>query len=264
MEIQKCAFDNYAKSWYDDDALGTYRRIWRADSFARSNTVTHEVAAKPQHLSDIVPDDMFVGTSLILRQGGRFLYGLRPPRAEGSRQILELTGIGGGVEDEDESLVAGALREAQEEIGCAVRVLLCSETIIVRGQDDVEWVTLRGEERPAAVVFRYYRTPPHQPWHEDNQGEACLVVYLAELDGRPWPAMELPALIWLKPTHILETAHRDIPLSTLLSSGAELVLSGSEFLPEHSWVRMTDSQEALALALKDDGLSFYGALREKV
>jgi 8-oxo-dGTP pyrophosphatase MutT (NUDIX family) len=228
--------------------------------------VAHEVTAKPQHLSDIVPDDVrnpvspFVGTSLILRQGGRLLYGLRPPRAEDSRQIIELTGIGGGLEDEDETLAAGVLREAQEEIGCGVKLLPCPETIIVRSQDNVERVRLQGEERPAAVVFRYYRTPPHQPWHEDNQGEACLVVFLAELDGQPWPAMELPALIWLKPLHVLETAHRDVPLSKLLSSGAELVESEPGLLPEHSWVRLTDSQEALALALEDDGLSFYWQL----
>jgi 8-oxo-dGTP pyrophosphatase MutT (NUDIX family) len=219
--------------------------------------MAHEITAKPQRLSDIVPDDMFVGTSLILRQGGRLLYGIRPPRAEGSRQIIELTGIGGGVEDEDESLMAGVLREAQEEIGCGVRLLSCPETIVVRSQYDVERVALRGNERPAAVVFRYYRTPPHQPWHEDNQGEACLVVYLAELDGQPWPAMELPALIWLKPVHVVDTAHRDVPLIKLLSSGAELVESEVGLLPEYSWARMTDSQEALALALGDDGLSFY-------
>ena len=48
--------------------------------------MAHEVAGKPQHLSDIVPDDVrnaaspFVGTSLILRRGDRFLYGIRPPR----------------------------------------------------------------------------------------------------------------------------------------------------------------------------------------
>jgi len=209
------------------------------------------------YLSDIVPDDTFLGTSLILRQGSRFLYGIRPPRAEGPRQIIELTGIGGGIEDEDESLTAGVLREAQEEIGCGVRLLPCPETIIVRSRDDVERVRLQGQERPATVVFRYCRTPPHQPWHEDNQGEACLVVFLAELDGQPWPTMELPALIWLKPAHILETARRDVPLSELLSSGAELVERAPQFLPEQSWARMTDSQEALALALGDDGLSFY-------
>jgi 8-oxo-dGTP pyrophosphatase MutT (NUDIX family) len=212
------------------------------------------------YLSDIVPDDIFVGTSLILRQGGRLLYGLRPPRAEGPRQIIELTGIGGGVEDEDESLAAGVLREAQEEIGCGARLLPCPETIIVHSRDSVERVTLQGQERPAAVVFRYYLTPPHQPWHEDNQGEACLVVFLAELDGQPRPAMELPALIWLKPAHILETARRDVPLNELLSSGAELIESEPELLPRQSWARMTDSQEALALALGDDGLSFYWQL----
>ncbi|MBC8263741.1 MAG: hypothetical protein H8E47_06425 [Anaerolineales bacterium] len=222
--------------------------------------MAHEAAEKPQRLSDIMPDGMFVGTSLILRQGGRLVYGIRPPRTEGSRQIIELTGIGGGVEDEDESLVAGVLREAQEEIGCGVQLLPSPETIVVRSQDDVERVALQGKERPAAVVFRHYRTPPHQPWHEDNQGEACLVVYLAELDGQPWPTMELPALIWLKPVHVVETAHRDVPLSKLLSSGAELVESELGLLPEQSWARMTDSQEALALALGDDGLSFYRAL----
>ena len=222
--------------------------------------MTHEAAAKLQRLSDIVPDGMFLGTSLILRQDDRFLYGIRPPRAEGSRQIIELTGIGGGIEDEDESLVAGALREAQEEIGCGVRLLPCLETIVVRNQDDVERVALQGSERPAAVVFRYYRTPPHQPWHENNQGEACLVVYLAELNGQPWPTMELPALIWLKPVHILETAHRDVPLSKLLSSGAELVEGEPGLLLEQSWARLTDSQEALALALGDEGLSFYWQL----
>ena len=212
---------------------------------------------EPKTLSDLVPKGMFVGTSLILRQGGRFLHGARPPRAEGPRQVIELTGIGGGVEDEDESLTAGVLREAQEEIGCSVRLLPCRETVVVRGQDCVEQVALQGEERPAAVVFRRYRTPPHQPWHEDNQGEACLVVFLAELDGQPWPAMELPALIWLKPAHILEVAHQDVPLGTLLNSGAELVEGGWGPLPETAWVRLTDSQEALVLALGDDALSLY-------
>ncbi len=55
----------------------------------------------------------------------------------------------------------------------------------------------------------------------------------------------------------LETAHRDVLLGKLLDSGAELVESEPGLLREQSWTRMTDSQEALALALGDDGLSFY-------
>ena len=61
----------------------------------------------------------------------------------------------------------------------------------------------------------------------------------------------------------LETAHRDVPLGRLSSSGAELVEGEPGLLPETSWVRTTDSQEALALALEGEGLSFYSALEEK-
>jgi len=218
--------------------------------------------AGPRRLADIVPEGLFIGTSLILRRGDRFLYGVRSPGAKGARQIIELTGIGGALEDEDDSLTSGALREAWEETGCRVRVLPARDTIVVRGEHDIERVLLTGDERPAAVVFRRYRTPPHQPWHEDHQGETCLVVFWGEIDGQPWPAMELPALIWLRPAHILETARRDVPLGELLSSGAELVEGESGRLPEASWARLTDSQEALALALGDDGLSFYRALGE--
>lgn len=221
-------------------------------------------AGEFQSLSALAPEGMFVGTSLILRQGDRFLYGVRPPRVEGSRQIVELTGIGGGMEEEDESPTAGVLREVQEEIGCDVRLLPCCETLVVRGRDRIERVALQGEERPIAVVFRRFPTPPHQPWHEDSQGEICVIVFLAELDGQPRPVaeLELPALVWLRPAHVLETARRDVSLRELLDSGAEVVEGGAAPLSETAWVRMTDSQEALALALGDGVVSFYEALVE--
>lgn len=211
-------------------------------------------------LSRLVPCGIFVGTSLILRQGDRWLYGVRPPRVEGQRSVLELTGIGGGMEPEDPSLSAGVLREAQEEIGCSVRLLRCSETIVVRGPACVERVTLAGEEQPAAVVFRHYRTPPHQPWHKENCGQACLVVFLAELDGQPWPTMELPALAWLRPAHVVQTARQDVSLRELLASGMGLVQRRPGCLPTTAWVRLTDSQEALILALSDQALTFYQSL----
>ena len=215
------------------------------------------------YLSDLVPDSMFVGTSLILRQGGKFLYGIRPPRVEGSRQVIELTGIGGALEDEDDSLAAGVLREAREEMGCDVRLLPCRETLVVRGRGDLVRVALQGEEQPAALVFRRYGTPPHQPWHEDDDGEACLVIFDGELAGEPWPAMELPALVWLKPTHIIHAAQHDVPLRGLLDSGAMLVGKESGLVPATAWVRLTDSQEALVLALGDDALAFYEAMLER-
>ncbi len=219
---------------------------------------------RPRCLADLVPAGMFVGTSLILCRKGRFLYGLRPPRPEGERLVAELTGIGGHMEAEDRSIAAGALREAQEEMGCAVRLVPSTETVVAHGPGRVERMALAGGERPAAVVYRRYRTPPHEPWHERNQGEACLVVYLAGLAGAPHPAMELPALIWLLPAHIVATAQRDVPLAELLAQGAELLTDPARPLPPDLWLRLTDSQEALVLALAGAAQPFYEDLARHV
>ena len=215
---------------------------------------------KLSSLSQLVPRDIFVGTSLILRQEGRFLYGLRPARREGDRFILELTGIGGGLEMEDASISAGVVREAREEMGCDVRLIPCQTTLVVRGPQDIEWVSFEAGERPAVVVFRRYRTPPHQPWHSENKGEACLIVFAAELQGEPRPAMELPHLIWLAPEQVLETGQDDVPLARLLEQGALLVGEKAQPLPPESWARLTDSQEALVLALGQDARAFYLSL----
>ena len=210
-----------------------------------------------QKLSGIIPEDIFVGISLILRQGDRFLYGVRPMQRTGDRQILELTGIGGRLERTDASLSEGAVREAREETGCRVRLIPCFQSLVVRNQNDIQPVALMDSERPAAIVFRNYRTPPHQPWHPDNQGSACLIVFLAEIEGQPWPQMELAFLIWLKAEHILEAARTDVPLARLVSTGANLVVGKLQLPAGECWARLTDSQEALALALGDDAPLFF-------
>jgi hypothetical protein len=211
-------------------------------------------------LDDLIPAGTFVGTSLILRKGGRFLYGVRPPQAEGTRTVLELTGIGGGMEPEDESVTVGVLREVQEEIACAVLVLESPETLLVRGPGRVERVTLQGQERPVAVVFRHWPTPPHEPWQAGSKLGGCLVVFLADLLGTPRPAAELPALAWLSTGQVVSTAQRDVPLQELLDEGATLVERAGEGLPRAAWARLTDSQEALALALGEKAETFYRAL----
>ena len=212
---------------------------------------------KVEKLSDIIPEGIFVGTSLIVRQGNRFLYGIRPVQRAGDRQILELTGIGGRLERTDASFSEGAVREAREETGCGVRLIPCSQTLVVRNQNDIEPVALMDSERPAAIVFRNYRTPPHQPWHPDNQASACVVVFLAEVEGQPRPAMELAFLVWLEAEHILEASRADVPLARLVNTGANLVLGELQPPTGECWARLTDSQEALALALGGEAPRFF-------
>jgi len=72
--------------------------------------------------------------------------------------------------------------------------------------------------------------------------------------------MELPALIWLTPQQVVDTTRDDVLLCQLLDAGVELVEARPASMPETAWVRLTDSQEALALALGDKALSFYRAL----
>lgn len=208
-------------------------------------------------LADLIPDDVFVGTSLILRRGDRFLYGIRPVKQAGGDQILELTGIGGALEKEDDSYTAGVRREAREETGSDVSIVDCPSTWIVHGPDRVEKVQLSGARRPGALVYRHHRTPPHDPWHADNEGEAWLIVYLGQLLDRPRPTMELPWLIWLSADQVLATARQDLPLSDLLVGGAEIVGDRRSLPPADACARLTDSQEALVLALGDKARVVY-------
>lgn len=214
-----------------------------------------------QKLADLIPPGIFLGTSLILPKGDRFLYGVRPPVEERGRTIAELTGIGGKLEPHDPSYTAGVLREAQEETGCEVALIDCPETQAVRGANGFESIVLAGGRRPAAVVVRRYGTPPHQPWDGAGAGEVCVIVFAGALAGQPEPRAELPWLIWLRPEHVLRTARADCLLEHLLEDGAELVL-GEGPPPEGSlWVRMTDSQEALAIALGECLPAFYRSIR---
>ncbi len=208
-------------------------------------------------LSAIMPQDIFIGTSLILRHGDRFLYGIRPVRQEGHHPVLELTGIGGGLEKTDRSYTEGVLREVHEEIGGQVTLMAAEETIVIRGPDKIDWVQIAGAEMPVAVVFRHYRTPPHEPWHPDHQGLSCLIVFLAELDGLPKPGLELPHLIWLSAEQVVDTARHDVHLGSLLTGGAQLVEGPGGPPPLDGLARLTDSQEALILALGEEALEFY-------
>jgi len=204
-----------------------------------------------------MPVGIFIGVSLILPVSGRFLFGIRPPKHFGNQTILELTGIGGGIEPTDASLSYAAQRETTEEICCQVHLNSSLSTLIVHSQEKFETVEIEGTERPAAIVYRNYRTPPHQPWYPEHSGSSCLVIFWGTLIGQPRPCGELPWLLCVTERQILETARRDIPLEQLLKDGAVLITDIAPSPQMNALVRLTDSQEALGLALGKRLISFY-------
>lgn len=223
---------------------------------------------KPKPLAELLPEDIFIGTSLIIGESSdghtnRFLYGIRPEKTESENVVSEITGIGGGLEEDDPTIGAGAVREAQEEIACAVTLLPSRETLLIKGREQISLIHVAGPEKPLAIIYRNHRTPPRHPWHPVNEGEACLVLFLAELRGRPRPEKELPNLIWLTPELILETARRHVPLGELLMAGAALVPGRSGAPPLDRLSRMTDSQEALAIALGNLTPEYFRTVYDK-
>ena len=211
-------------------------------------------------VSDLLAPKAFLGVGLILRQPGGFLFGIRPPKQHSSQIILEITGIGGKMEAGDASLAHCARREAYEEISAAIRILPCPHALVVRSLDQVQEVTFEGIDRPAALVFRGHRTPPHQPFISVQPDDGCVVVFLAELIDSPTPSPEIPYLIQLSPSQIFSAAQADLPISDLLKGGG-LLLPGPFPPPDPAALaRLTDSQEALALALGRRAESFYLSL----
>jgi 8-oxo-dGTP pyrophosphatase MutT (NUDIX family) len=184
-------------------------------------------------------------------------------RWDETRPIAEITAIGGRIEAFDASLSDGVQREACEEIGCDVRLVSCSRTLLSRGPGELETTAIYGSEQPAAVVFRYYKAPAHQPWSAPRQGHpnyhppSCIILFLGELAGEPQPSEELPTLVWLTAEQILETARRDIPFGELLAAGAPVMRLWEGYPADEHWARLTDSQEALALSLGDSAIDFF-------
>lgn len=211
-------------------------------------------------VSDLLPNGEFLGTSLIIHQTAGFLFGVRPPKPVAGGAVLEITGIGGRIEPFDRSLSDGVQREACEEIASDVTLIPCPRTLVVRGLNDIQEIYLEGAERPAALVFRRHRTPPHQPWHPDHQGGGCIAVFLGGLSGEPQPSAEIPHLIWLKAEQILLAAQKDVSLSELLQTGASLRSLAGQPPDLNLPTRLTDSQEAMALALGDGVCAFYNSL----
>jgi 8-oxo-dGTP pyrophosphatase MutT (NUDIX family) len=209
-------------------------------------------------LTDLTHAGMPRAASVLLADGERFLFGVRPPVLERDRYLLRLTGIGGWGE-RDETFAETAAREALEETGSDLHLLDLAQTLVVHAPDDMESVSFPGEVAPAALVYRRFGTEVFDPWSETYSSIAPVAVYVGVLRKRVriMAEQELPLFMWLYPEQMIALADADEPLQYLLSDGAEL-FGQADYDADRALVRLTDSIQALVTALGPRAYAFLG------
>lgn len=211
-------------------------------------------------VSAIAGRDVGRGASLLVVESGRFLVAARPPVATDSRVLVNLTGIGGWVEN-DETFAEAVRREAVEETGSGVDVIDMRETIIVRSPDAIEEVCIVGEPGPAAIVYCRIGTPAFDPWASDYASVVAVTIFAARLHDRISVVApdEHPFFLWLYPEQLIALSDSELPLDFLLGDGAELQ---GELVddPGRSLVRLNDSIPSLLTALGPGAFNFLGKI----
>lgn len=210
-------------------------------------------------LSNLVDPGMACGASLLIAEEGRFLLAARPLHHVENRTIVELTGIGGWLE-EGETFAEAVAREAVEETGATVRLLDLHQTLVIHSPDRRESLCFVGETGPAALVFRRWGTPAFQPWSEEYESIVAVAVYAGTLNSRPQVVAESehPFFMWLYPEQMLILADADVPFDYLLADGAEVVGPAGNL--SRGMVRLTDSIQALISALGSGAYAFLGEI----
>lgn len=200
------------------------------------------------------------GASLLIAESGRFLVAARPPQATDSRILVNLTGIGGWVE-EGETFPEAVQREANEETGSSIEIFDLQETLIVHGPNDMEDVCIVGEVGPAAIVYCRIGGPPFDPWAEQYERIVAVAVYAGSLrDELQVVSMEEhPFFLWLYPEHLVALSDSELPLEYLLADGAEVFGEFSND-PGRVVTRFGDSIPSLLTALGPAAFHFLAEI----
>lgn len=210
-------------------------------------------------IASTVPDrDLARGASLLIAEEGRFLVAARPPIETDNRILVNLTGIGGWIE-EDETFAEAVQRESIEETGSSVKLLDLRETLLIRSPENIQEVCIIGEVGPAAIIYIRIGAPPFDPWSEEYASIVAVTVFTGTLGERPRIVApeEHPFFLWLYPEHLISLADCELPLEYLIADGAKLF---GEFDGDigRAVVRLTDSVPSLLTALGPAAFSFLG------
>lgn len=166
-------------------------------------------------------------------------------KAENNQLMISFTAIGGTVE-QNEPFIDAIYREVKEETGVDAIIYDSNKSMYIEGNSDdndksifhiseIRKITFAKEPRPW-IVYKLYRK-------DDTLGVA---VYKGKFSNEPYPRREVPALLLLPPTKLLQCPKK---LSSLLDTGA-IIREQDEPIPREAIIYSFGSATILQQLLK--------------
>lgn len=185
--------------------------------------------------SEYIIDNNVIGTSLLLRYNGNYLFGIKY-----KNNGLYLTGIGGKVEKE-EALLECVIRESIEEINQSPKIIPCKQTLFINLRSEVKFIESI-ETMPFSIVHKEI---------EINKKKMILTVfiYLGKINNKPEPIENLPLLVTISNEIIKRIVlNNGIALKDLIDY-ASFYIKKDCFFISNELIKFTDSPETLFFSL---------------
>jgi 8-oxo-dGTP pyrophosphatase MutT (NUDIX family) len=170
------------------------------------------------------------GTGVLLQWNKDFLFVLAKERywkKDGEFWEISYTNTGGHVEI-NEGIIEATKREVLEELGCECTLITSTQTVVCELED------------PKPQIYNFEEKISPFLIYNSRRMQLSVCVYLGILESSPFPHMEVPGIVLL-PRKLIQGGK----LSSLLSSGAQIIHQNDRKIPTNSYLIPFGSTELL-------------------